>query len=654
MKHETRSVRRHNASKEDDAEIITSPVTNKIKRWEHSSRNHETSAPKSRHSSGIKPVYKKEQILYAQSRSDDTAEIDKNAFLGTGGLDSMDSRDDIVPSNTSTKRYQVKYSSNDKQQSVLGTKKGSKEAKAKVFGSRTGGLTGQEREYDDPRYGTVVGSRSKETVDTDVSTHDSMSYGLKSIQSSTSEDILLDLKRTESSAGETIDYEWMRSEAQRIQELNAIKVPQEIVGQYEQSHLVRKKPLVDEEKTEKKKMFGRIRKLVGAGMAKTYKNPSLVEGKTKRTLKKPPTTRKNSKTAKNDEVQAAATSSNKKATASHKQTTKVSLNDDLQAAFEKRRKAANDELQAALEKRRRKVASQNRATIPEVTKIPSKESLSEENHEIHETNVTPPEPSLAKNTHDQESKPAVREEGTKTEVVEMIIPQKSIVDEAISEEDGLESDLFAESGSDLAVDKNESTGHPITDWLVNKVDALANIGYSKSCFGSFMDLEGEETIISRLEAVTMILNDDTRRFAKRKIPKMKLTKRVLTKEEVKAHIAEERRRRQLQDNPNLGDAINSISQSLSDSSMSIKEVKSLTLDVVTTPRQRLGANMTQAETVAQTKSTEKPSAIVKRQPALSKWRSAPSASPKRQLEPETNSREKRDPPALMAPRTAAA
>ena len=181
-----------------------------------------------------------------------------------------------------------------------------------------------------------------------------------------------------------------------------------------------------------------------------------------------------------------------------------------------------------------------------------------------------------------------------------------------------------EEEKDVKSSAPSARGNPLTAWLTNKVDALANIGYEQSC--SFLDWNGEETKIAMLEVVTKLTREDAtaRRPEGRKIPKLKLTKRVLTKEEVRARIMEEKRRRRHEENRNPGDDYNIVSQSRSDSTLSsTKEVKSLTLDsvpmappLVATKKKNVGKSSLSTFNKQEILSHAKKSTVKKDPPAL--------------------------------------
>jgi len=196
-------------------------------------------------------------------------------------------------------------------------------------------------------------------------------------------------------------------------------------------------------------------------------------------------------------------------------------------------------------------------------------------------------------------------------------------DEAEEEEEDEDNTIF------VTTSPSSRKRNSLTTWLTNQVDALANIGYSEQAC-TFLDWDGEETKLAMLEAITKLTQEDARRrvgttttgatscfvvedndeegekeggdgpHRKKKVPKMRLTKRVLTKEEVKVRIREERRRRRLMEKRNQdpeaplfgvgvgGDGmVDTITQSRSEeeeepstfsSTRVIREVKSLTLD----------------------------------------------------------------------------
>jgi hypothetical protein len=332
-------------------------------------------------------------------------------------------------------------------------------------------------------------------------------------------------------------------------------------------------------------------------------------------------------------------------------TTKQSLNNELQAVFEKRRMVvsmtdSNDDTPTSETRDRTNEPSlppktQLQSTlppqsplqqryVPEEFPTPTSDSVPTKQEEIPEDNA--PKATIQEDWEDTTVKLTTNEEFSE-EVVDD--DYTSVEDETIDD---------TTTGEKGSIASSTTGGNPLTSWLTRKVDALANIGYDQSCFGSFLDWNGEETTMAMLEAVTKLANEDSTRLAKnrvvqpewRKVPKMKLTKRVLTKEEVKARIKEEKRRRRMEnrdpedapdnDDDDDDDDDSIICQSRSEASMSIKEVKSLTLDRDVTPPV-----------------TATPPVMVAVAPKSTPRECPPGLPPAKQ-----RSNEKKDPPALKA------
>ena len=429
------------------------------------------------------------------------------------------------------------------------------------------------------------------------------------------------------------DLDWMRSQAQRIHKLNSIKVPQEIVGDYEKSHIVRTKLVVDEEEMPPKNNFlCRFRKLVGAGKTKTYKNPALVEVQEKRKgtrrRNETPVSKKDSKLS----IKPAPMVPRSKNTASvlkdkviqrtsgnapdpcHKK--KMALQPPVPAKLSTKQ-SLNNELLAVFEKRRKLGSIKESSDVPVPTEVPSDTSLSPKNHQTSDDspprrtipaasmavqipiqqetseNIPPTSPPLGAAKAKATTKPVSTKAPTITTADDIVLASlqeyasNSIVEGEIPKTLREDEDFVSDFTSNDAIGAKKvlsscipsGRGNFLTDWLTNKVDALANIGYEQSC--SFLDWNGEETKIAMLEVVTKLTREDTtaRLPEARKVPKLRLTKRVLTKEEVRARIMEEKRRRRQFESLNPGDDGDYVSQSKSDSSSSsLKEVKSLTLD----------------------------------------------------------------------------
>jgi hypothetical protein len=90
----------------------------------------------------------------------------------------------------------------------------------------------------------------------------------------------------------------------------------------------------------------------------------------------------------------------------------------------------------------------------------------------------------------------------------------------------------------------------LTDWIINGFDNLANIGFNQPMFG-FLDWSGEEKMIEKIEAATTAKGVTTEKSSGKKLPsKASMTKRVLSKEEIKARLMEGHARRQKENQAN--------------------------------------------------------------------------------------------------------
>ena len=609
-----------------DPEIITSPVANKVKRWEHAAAT-------------------------ARAR---------------GKFDTADDRD-----NGQQRRYHASASNGE-----VGTITMHKSSQALRDSVRTaiadGRCTPSEQEPTNKQEvviqhlhgdGESRHGRSGPTSHTIV--HPSLSEDSASFPSylkSNSED-------------DNQDLDWMRSQAQRIHKLNSVNVPQEIVGDYDKSHIVRTKLVADDEvKPPKKNFLGRIRRLVGPGKPKIYKNPALVEVQEKakgtQRRKETPVSKKDTKlliepsplittstkaaSVPKDKIVQKTTASGLHphyktkvalqpvpASMAAKPSVKQSLNNELLAVFEKRRKVGSihsgdvfvpteTPSETSVSRKNKQVSQPSRTMAvpipiqqeaPEDTPPPSPPPTSTKATTLASTKATTIASTKETTTTAEDIVLASLQEYASNSIVEEEIPPKPVRENEVAVFDNT-SNIQEETNGKSSVPS--ARGNPLTAWLTNKVDALANIGYEQSC--SFLDWNGEETKIAMLEVVTKLTREDAtaRRPEGRKIPKLKLTKRVLTKEEVRARIMEEKRRRRHEENRNPGDDYNIVSQSRSDSTLSsTKEVKSLTLDsvpmappLVATKKKNVGKSSLSTFNKQEILSHAKKSAVKKDPPAL--------------------------------------
>lgn len=549
--------------------------------------------PPSTSSAIVETVYRRPQPFADLHQFDDVPEID--TVPTAVGFHSMDSAEEIVTARSTGGRYEME------EMEYLAEEQVKKAGSASVRTSPEGREEDEDQATidEDFRYGPARQDAVSATGKTLLSVPSDDSDSCPPIWKTESQD-------------EKRDRAWMIAEAKRVRELNAVKVPKNILADYETSQIVRQ-PIVelDDEKStgagKTLKLSRALRKIVGANSSgrkeyppyQQYHQPSKAEShsathgkisekpnfrpshkpKNAISMKKSPQasqkmSMKRSETEEERSVHSSKSGSRKVKPSSSSSSRKVpeKLNslpsNESKKNFVTEKKPTQSQnlplkrLETKEEKSdcsskssgsRKSKQSKNRQSIN--SEIKSKNEMKTERYCEHlsetKSELISSVDGSAKTEVEVEADANTAPSTTFAAAVDndhLIMSLRS--QEENEEDDGstnMETMDTAPKHEEVSLPETTTTiqGNGITDWIINGFDSLANIGFNQPMFG-FFDWNGEEKMIAELEAETERKEQD-RLSGKKMPPKTKLTKRLLSQEEIQARLTEERIRRQQQE-----------------------------------------------------------------------------------------------------------